>query len=156
MHEKHDKKSHQSDQSDQKKEVVDWQDVAKRAMADLDNYKKQAEKDKFEMLNIMKAGSLVKFMEVYDDLERALEYVEDAKAKEGVELVRDKFKSMLESEGMEALHVETGDAFDPMTMEAVSYEENEKVQDNNVIEMVETGLKYKDRIIKPAKVRVGK
>lgn len=136
-------------------EQVNWEDVAKRAMADLDNYKKQAEKDKFEMLNIMKAGSLVKFMEVYDDLDRALEHIEDEKAKAGVLGVQKKFKEMLEGEGLEQVEYSQGDAFDPNFAEAVSCEEHE-VGEGKVIKTVEVGLKYKDRVIKPAKVRVAK
>jgi len=135
-------------------ELVDWEDVAKRALADLDNYKKQAEKDKFELLNIMKAAALAKFMEVYDDLGRALEHVE-GEAKEGLLGVQKKFKDFLHSEGLEQIEFKKGDEFNPEFAEAVSHEENE-VGNGKVIETVEAGLKYKDRVIKPAKVRVGK
>jgi len=137
-------------------ESVDWQDVAKRALADLDNYKKQAEKDKFEMIRIVKGSALVKFLEIYDDLSRAIEFVEDEKTKQGLLAVKDKFLKMMESEGLETVIVEFGEKFDPMVMEAISYEDNELVKDNHVIEMVEAGLKVGDRVIKPAKVRVGK
>jgi len=146
-----DKKSKKK-QTDKK---VDWENVAKRALADLDNYKKQAEKDKFEMLNIMKAASLAKFMEVYDDLERSLEFIKNKEAKAGVEGVRKKFKEFLTSEGLETIEYKKGDEFNPEFAEAVSHEENE-IGNGKVIETTEVGLKYKDRVIKPAKVRVGK
>ncbi len=135
-------------------DAAGWEDVAKRALADLDNYKKQTEKDKFELLNIMKAVSLAKFMEVYDDLGRALEHVE-GEAKEGLERVQKKFKDFLHSEGLEQIEFKEGEEFNPEFAEAVSHEENE-VGNGKVIETVEVGLKYKDRVIKVAKVRVGK
>jgi len=138
-----------------KKEKINWEDVAKRAMADLENYKKQAEKDRFEILNIMKAASLAKFMEVYDDLKRSLDFIKDKEAKAGVVGVQKKFRDLLTSEGLETIEFKKGEEFDPEFAEAVSHEDNE-VGAGKVIETTEVGLKYKDRVIKPAKVRVGK
>jgi len=138
-----------------KKEKINWEDVAKRAMADLENYKKQAEKDRFEILNIMKAASLAKFMEVYDDLKRSLDFIKDKEAKAGVVGVQKKFRDLLTSEGLETIEFKKGEEFDPEFAEAVSHEDNE-VGAGKIIETTEAGLKYKDRVIKPAKVRVGK
>lgn len=151
-----DKKKDKKTKSDiPKVEKTNWEDVAKRAMADLDNYKKQAEKDKFEMLNLMKAASLVKFMEVYDDLDRSLEFIKDKEAKAGVAGVQKKFKDYLESEGLETIEYKKGEDFNPEFAEAVSMEDNE-VGEGKIIETTEVGLKYKDKVIKPAKVRVAK
>ena len=162
-----DKKKKEKKGKEEQIESVNWEDVAKRAMADLDNYKKQAEKDKFEMLNIMKAGSLVKFMEVYDDYRRAMDALtafkmhneEDMEAMKntmrGMLNIGKKFEDVFTSEGLEKIKYEEGDDFNPEFAEAISYEES-KVGQDKVIETLEVGLKYKDRIIKPAKVRVGK
>jgi len=146
MEKKKDKK--QDKKEENKPEQVNWEDIAKRAMADLDNYKKQAEKDKFEMLNIMKAGSLVKFMEVYDDYRRAMEALhafkmhneEDMEAMKntmrGMLNIGKKFEDVFTSEGLEKIKYEEGDDFDPEFAEAISYEES-KVGQDKVIETLE-------------------
>jgi len=134
---------------------VNWEDVAKRALADLDNYRKDAEKRQIEMVQFLKATSLIKFLEIYDDLTRAVEFVTDEKAKEGLMGVQQKFKDYLHADGLDEIEFKAGDEFNPELAEAVSYEENE-VGEGKVIETLEVGLKYNDRVIKPAKVRVGK
>lgn len=148
-----DKKKEQ--QPEEQPKAVDWEDVAKRAMAELDNHKKDAEKRQAEMVQFLKAASLIKFLEIYDDLNRAIEFVTDEKAKEGLMGVQQKFKDYLHQDGLDEIEFKKGDEFNPELAEAVSYEENE-VGEGKVIETLEVGLKYNDRVIKPAKVRVGK
>ncbi|KKW25676.1 MAG: Protein GrpE [candidate division Kazan bacterium GW2011_GWC1_52_13] len=150
MDKKHDKKSESA-----KEQLVDWEDVAKRAMADLDNYRKDAEKRQMEMVQFLKANSLIKFLEIYDDLNRAVEFVTDEKAKQGLLEVQKKFKDYLHQDGLDEIEFKAGDEFNPILAEAVSYEENE-VGEGKVIETLEVGLKYNDRVIKPARVRVAK
>lgn len=159
------------DSKKQDKPSVNWEDVAKRALADLDNYKKQQEKLRGEMTQFMNMMLLAKVLSVYEDLKRLLKGVQEAKfdtdkvpaevlhcqkgAMDGIESILKKFADVFKSEGLEPLEVEPGIEFDPNTMEAVSYEEN-KVGEGKVIGTFEAGLKHKDKIIKPAKVRVGK
>lgn len=148
--------SKQSDQSNQSQEKsTDWEDVAKRAMADLDNFRKDADKRQAEMVQFLKATSLIKFLGIYDDLTRAIEFVTDEKARAGLMGVQQKFKDYLHQEGLNEIEFKVGDDFNPEFAEAVSYEENE-VGEGKIIETLEVGLKYNDRVIKPAKVRVGK
>jgi molecular chaperone GrpE len=128
-----------------------WQ----RAVADLDNYRKDAERRNVEMVEFLRAGSVVKFLSIYDDLGRAVEFVTDEKAKQGLLDVQKKFKDLLRADGLEEIDQKAGEEYDPNLAEAVSYEENE-VGEGKVIETVEVGLKINGRVIKPAKVRVGK
>src|SRR3989344_1077001 len=151
MGKKHDKKSEEQP----KAQPVDWEDVAKRAMADLDNYKKDAEKRQIETVQFLKAHSLIKFLEIYDDLKRTVEFVTGEQAKQGLMVVQNKFKDYLHQDGLDEIEFKAGDEFNPELAEAVSYEENE-VGEGKVIETVKVGLKYNDKVIKPAKVRVGK
>jgi len=127
----------------------------KRAAADLDNYRKDAERRNVEMVQFLRAGSVVKFLDIYDDLKRAIEFVSDEKARAGLIDVQSKFKNLLHADGLEEIEPKAGEEFDPNTAEAVSYEENE-VGEGKVIETLEVGIKVGERVIKPAKVRVGK
>jgi|SRR5690606_9154766 len=139
----------------QPEKQIDWEDVAKRALADLDNYKKEAEVRNADMVEFLKAGTVVKFLDIYDDLKRATEFVSDEQAKAGLIEVTKKFKNILHSDGLEEIDVAPGEIFDPNLAEAISHEEHE-VGEGKVIETVEVGLKVGGRVIKPAKVRVGR
>lgn len=152
----------QKKQDQPESEPMDWEAKAaefeagwKRAAADLDNYRKDTERRSLEMMEFMKGSTVVKFLDIYDDLKRAIEFVADPKAKEGLVDVQNKFKALLHGDGLEEIDIEPGADFDPNLAEAVSYEEN-GVGEGKVIETVEVGLKINDRVIKPAKVRVGK
>lgn len=145
----------QEEQMNADDKQVDWEDVAKRALADLDNYKKEAELRNLEMVEFLKAGTVVKFLDIYDDLKRAVEFVSDEKAKSGLAEVANKFKNILHSDGLSEIELKEGDEFDPNLSEAVSHEEHE-VGEGKVIETVEVGLRVGSRVIKPAKVRVGR
>lgn len=141
---------------------TDWQAKAgeyeagwKRAMADLDNYRKDAERRNIEMVEFLKAGTVVRFLDIYDDLKRAIEFVPEGPAKTGLTDVQKKFKEILRADGLEEIELSAGAEFDPNMAEAISHEEHE-VGEGKVIETVEVGLKVKDRVIKPAKVRVAK
>ncbi len=139
------------------KEKINWEDVAKRAMADLVNYKKQQEQVRGEMTQFMSLTLMHKFLSVYDDLNRVVNMDDiPTNVKEGVQAIEKKFDEIFKSEGLEKISVKPGDKFDPNIMEAISYEDHDIYKEDAVIEQFEAGLKYKEKIIKPAKVRVGK
>jgi len=151
---------------------INWENIAKRALADLDNYKKQQEKLRGELTQFMNMALLTRFLNVYDDLTRVLNSVKNKKldpttipadvlqcqigVMEGIGNILKKFDEIFKSEGLERIEVNPGDKFNPETMEAISHEDHEEHKDDAVIEQFEAGLKYKNQIIKPAKVRVGK
>ena len=140
-----------------KKGKVDWEDIAKRAMADLVNYKKQQEQMRGEMTQFMSLTLMHKFLSVYDDLNRVINIGNIPKdIKEGIQAIEKKFDEIFKSEGLEKLSVKSGEKFNTNIMEAISYEENKNIAEDCVIDQFETGLKYKEKIIKPAKVRVSK
>jgi len=136
---------------------VNWEDIAKRAMADLANYKKQQEQMRGEMTQFMSITLMHKFLSVYDDLNRVVN-IDDipTNVKEGIQAIEKKFDEIFKSEGLEKISVKPGDKFDPNIMEAISYENDDTYKEDAVIEQFEAGLKYKEKIIKPVKVRVGK
>ena len=140
------------------KPAADWENIAKRALADLDNYKKQQEKLRGELTQFMNLALLARFLEVYNDLVRIAEAAKGAPdgITQGFENILKKFNEVFHSEGLEEITVKPGDKFNPETMEAISHEDHAEHKDDAVIEQFEAGLKYKNQIIKPAKVRVGK
>ena len=151
---------------------VNWENVAKRALADLDNYKKQQDKLRGEMTQFMSMALLTRVLDIYEDLKRMLAAIQNTKldpatipaevvscqkgAMDGVVNILKKFADVFKAEGLEPIEVKPGDKFDPATMEAISHEEHEEHKDDAVIEQFEAGLKYQDKVLKPAKVRVSK
>ena len=154
------------------KPSVNWEDIAKRALADLDNYKKQQEKLRGELTQFMNMALLARFLDINDDLSRVLHTVQNKKldpstippdvlqcqmgVMEGITNILKKFDEVFKAEGLDKIEVKPGDKFDPAIKEAISHEDHAKHKDDTVIEQLQAGLKYKDQIIKPAKVRVGK
>ena len=100
------------------------------------------------------------FLPVVDDLERALKNKpSDPEAEpwiSGIALILQKLMKTLDAKGVSALDVQPGDDFDPAFQEAVTHEEDPEYRDSQVIEVVQTGYKLKDRVIRPALVRVAK
>lgn len=132
-----------------------WQ----RSRAEFANYKKRTEREKEEMHAQVTGKILTHYLDIIDDLERALrdqpmESGSNAWA-EGINLIYIKLKAILESEGIEPIAAD-GITFDPNFHEAISYEENDDHQDGQVIEVVQRGYKLGDRVLRPAMVRVAK
>ncbi|MBN2585632.1 nucleotide exchange factor GrpE [Patescibacteria group bacterium] len=162
----------QAEAQPEEKPATDWENVAKRALADLDNYKKQQDKLRGEMTQFMSMALLTRILDIYEDLKRMLAAIQNTKldpatipaevvtcqkgAMDGVVNILKKFTEVFKAEGLEPIEVKPGDKFDPATMEAISHEEHDEHKDDAVIEQFEAGLKYQDRVLKPAKVRVGK
>jgi molecular chaperone GrpE len=129
-----------------------WQ----RAVAEFQNYKKRVDRDRESDKAIMKGDLIRRFLPVLDDLERALQNrpEEDAWAN-GIELIRRKLQSILESEGLKRIDAE-GAPFDPNFHEAISYESADGVESGRVIAVVQNGYMLGDYVVRPAMVRVAR
>lgn len=143
---------------------IDWQDVAKRALADLDNYKKQELALQGKRDRITAYRHAIDVAEIYSAHKRAMNALEltvddekITKIYKGMLDILVMYNKMLNRWGAEIFSVEQGEDFDPVSMEAVSYEDIE-VGEDKVIDTFEVGVRELEskEIIKPAKVRVGK
>jgi molecular chaperone GrpE len=141
------------------KEVAAYKDKWLRAEAELDNYKKRVHKERLEQLKYGYETLIRELLPVIDNLERAIEYSKKHSQKdslyEGVELTLKLLKKVIEGFGVSEIN-SIGQVFDPNLHEGVGIEEGEDYEDNVVIKEVEKGYLYKDRLIRPAKVIVGK
>ena len=131
-----------------------WQ----RERADFLNYKKRIEREQTQNGQNYKADLLKKYLVVMDDLDLAIRnkpqnHPEENSWVEGIELIARKFHSVLENEGLEKMECEGSD-FDPNLHQAISYEEHPDVESGKIIEVIQSGYKIGDRVIRPALVRV--
>ena len=132
-----------------------WQ----RARAEFANYKRRIEREQAEARDRIAGNTLIRFLGVMDDLERALkDRPSDGDAAswaEGIELIYRKLSALFIAEGVEEILAD-GTSFDPALHEALSHEESDEHAEGQVIEVVQRGYRMGDRVLRPALVRVAK
>ena len=149
-----------AENEDLRKQNEDYLDSLQRERASFANYKRRIDLDNASYAERLLAEHVKFFLPVVDDLERSLlhrpEDPDCAGWIAGVELILQKLLKSLEAKDVRPLDLKPGDNFDPNTQEAVTHEENDTYTDGQIIEVVQTGYKIKDRVIRPALVRVAK
>ena len=128
-----------------------------RLAAEFDNYRKRNERDRESRAARLQVDLVRPMLDVLDDLERVVAGGAEASAEtllEGTRLVEKKFRSVLESVGVEALDAE-GKAFDPEVMEALmTVPTEDEAEDDHVADVFQKGYRLGDTLIRPARVRV--
>lgn len=131
--------------------LAGWQ----RAQADFVNYKQRAEREKEEIGKLANSTLVLNLLPILDDLERALASVPDDLAEaswvDGIRLIDRKLRETLEAMGLSPIKA-IGEPFDPNIHEAVM---QGKGEEGMVIEELEKGYSFQDKIIRPTKVVVG-
>ena len=130
--------------------------LAQRAQADLVNYRNRASQEMEESKRIVKFGVISKFLNVADDLERAIGNIPsdmDENWSEGIILVLRGLENSLTLEGVEKIDA-LGESFDPNFHEALMYEERADTEEGIVVDVIQAGYKIKDRVLRPARVVV--
>ena len=139
----------------QEETISQYKDKMQRMQADFENYKKRSEKEKADFVKYANEGLILKVLEAYEDLERALEVKEDKNLREGVELIYKKMTKILEDEGVEAIETEH-QKFDPYKHEALMTENNEDYENNEIIQDLQKGYTLNSKVIRYSKVKVCK
>ena len=134
-----------------------WQ----RERADFSNYRKRVERDQAQLGDDIRAGVFKRFLELADDLERALKNRPAMEGEadqwaDGVEMIYHKLQTILESNGVTEVPAKEHDPFDPYIHEALSHDESPDHASGEIIEVVQRGYKIGERIIRPALVRVAR
>lgn len=130
-----------------------------RLMADFDNFRRRTLREKADLLKNGGEGALKNLLPVIDDFERALAALESSDdinaVKEGVELIYNKFKNYLETNGVTEIPA-TGEDFDTEIHEAITtFPAPTPEQKGKVIDCMTKGYKLNDKVIRFAKVVVG-
>ena len=139
----------------QEETIQQYKDKMQRMQADFENFKKRSEKERVEFVKYANEGLILKVLEAYEDLERALEVKEDKNLREGVELIYKKMTKILEDEGVEEIETEH-QKFDPYKHEALLTENNEDYENNEIIQDLQKGYTLNSKVIRYSKVKVCK
>jgi molecular chaperone GrpE len=131
--------------------LAGWQ----RAQADYINYKRRSEQEKEEVSQFANAILVLNLLPILDDWERALAAIPDDQADlswvEGIRLIERKLRGVLEAQGLSPIEA-VGQPFDPNLHEATM---QGKGKEGIVIEELQKGYKFRERVIRPSKVVVG-
>ena len=130
-----------------------------RAAADLENYRKRAQKEKEEAQRFGIEKLLRDLLPVVDNLERALEHAGHSEETQalatGVKMTLKLFQDALAKHGVKGFDSK-GKAFDPHQHEAMSQAENAELPVNTVLHEVQRGYTIHERLLRPAMVVVSK
>lgn len=128
-----------------------------RLAADFDNYRKRQESEREALIKYGMEQALKKMIEVADNFtraEKAMEKIEDCeKAKESFSVLHKQFKDSLDKLGLEEIKAE-GETFDPNIHEAVMQVPTDEHPEDTVIQEMQKGYKYGEKVLRPAMVSV--
>ncbi|WP_234032423.1 nucleotide exchange factor GrpE [Lentibacillus cibarius] len=129
-----------------------------RIQAEFDNFKKRTQKEKEADLKYKSEDIVKDLLPVLDNFERALQVEVTDETKnfaEGITMVYRQLKDALSNHGVKEIE-SVGKPFDPTIHHAVMQEEDEEAEPESVIEELQKGYYLKDRVIRPAMVKVNK
>ena len=126
-----------------------------RLQAEFDNYRKRAAREQQDYRDYALADALKAFLPILDSLDRAAksENPDVESYRSGVELIDRQFHDALSRLGVKPIEA-TGAQFDPNLHQAVQMVHTEEAPDNTVIDEMQRGYTLKDRLLRPAMVRV--
>lgn len=158
--------SHKSSKKSKHDELTEWKEKAAeindkylRLYSEFDNFRKRTLKEKLELSKTASEDIIVDLLPVIDDFERALKaaeaFEEQAPMFEGMELIYNKLKNILEKKGLKTLESKE-EVFDTDFHEAVTYipSPSEKLK-GKVVDEIEKGYLLGDKVIRFAKVVIG-
>jgi molecular chaperone GrpE len=132
-------------------------DRAARLQAEFDNFRKRNVKEQQDYRDYALAEALKSLLPILDSLDRALKTpsasIEDFRS--GIELIDKQFHDVLGKLGVQPVPAE-GERFDPNLHQAVQMVDTEHIADNHVIDELQRGYRLKDRLLRPAMVRVAR
>ena len=137
--------------------ATEYLDGWQRSMAEFTNFRKRQERER-ELARFETVGRIAKrYLPVVDDLERALNERptsgEGAAWSEGIELIYRKLMNILDAEGVTLIDAQN-QMFDPNLHEAVVQTESDEHESGQIIEVLQTGYKMGERVLRPAMVRI--
>ncbi len=130
-------------------ELADMENNWKRALADYRNLEKRVAEERELIAAFSNAALVTRLLSVVDNLEILSNHVNDA----GLVLILKEFKQILADEGLKEIDAMNAE-FDATIMEAVDTEEGK--EPNKVFEVVRKGYLLKNKLLRPARVKVGK
>ena len=132
-----------------------------RALADLENFKKRAARERQEATRFASEAMLTKLLPVLDNFDAAMAAASKGDGgsndslRTGVSMICSQLRSVLTEAGLEEIDA-AGKPFDPNWHEAISQQESADIPEGHVLAQVRRGYKFRDRLLRPASVVVAR
>lgn len=141
-------------------ELSESKDKYLRLYSEFENFRRRTSKEKLELINSANESLIQALLPVMDDFERAeqsmTEEADLKSVKEGLDLIYNKFKGVLEQKGVKKIEADKGSEFDVEYHEAITQipapEDDLK---GKIVDVVEKGYQLNDKVIRFAKVVTG-
>jgi molecular chaperone GrpE len=133
--------------------------MLKRSQADFINYRRRVEDERVQKAQEATRDLILKLLPVLDDFERALEAAsaeeKDSGWGKGVQLIERNLRSVLAGAGVQPIQAQ-GAEFNPWEHEALAHQPTDDAEEGSVLQVVRTGYKQGDRVIRPSQVVVAR
>lgn len=136
-------------------ELARIEDRYKRALADLDNYRKRASREVDRRASEVRESTIRDWLDVVDSVERAIQIEPQGPCREGLQAVMQQIDSVLAREGVTRTGA-PGEEFDPERHDAVATRPGDGTAPHTVVEVPRSGFALGDRVIRPAQVVVAR
>jgi molecular chaperone GrpE len=131
------------------------EDRYKRALADLDNYRKRAAREMETRVTAAQEAIIGDWLNVVDSLERAVQMEANGPCRDGLAAVLEQVNSVLAQEGVHRISA-PGERFDPQRHAAIAVEDSAEAPDQTILAVQRSGFALGDRVIRPAQVVVAR
>ncbi|MED5307048.1 MAG: nucleotide exchange factor GrpE [Bacteroidota bacterium] len=136
-------------------EISNLKDKYLRLAAEFENYKKRTTKEKLDSINYGKESIIKPLLTILDDFERANKNIK--KDNEGYILINQKIIDIFSKHQLKKIQIENEEIFDVEKHEAISsLDVKDKNKKGKIVEVIESGYKLGEKIIRYPKVIIGK
>lgn len=128
-----------------------------RSQAEFDNARKRAAREQQEFRDFAAAETIKAILPIVDSFERALQTSEKEKSefRGGIELIYKQLQDALTKVGVQPVPAK-GEPFDPRVHEAIEMVDTTEAPDHQILQELQRGYKLRDRLLRPAMVRVAR
>jgi molecular chaperone GrpE len=141
-------------------EISDLKAGWQRTQADFENYRNRTARERLELIQSANRDLIEQILPVLDNFDIALTHkpkdLENNEYIKGLEYTKIQLEQILSRSGLEKIPVKIGDQFDPTIHEAVEAIEDKKLKKDQIAQIVSSGYKLNNALIRPAKVKVAK
>ncbi len=148
-----------NDQTAEINEADALKDEILRLKAEFQNFQKRMQTEKADSAKFANGELIMNLLPVLDNFKRAAQHAPKTDDKTisnwevGIQAIARQFEDILQGFGVIEIETVPGQAFDPRLHEAISHEKSEHENDT-IAQIVETGYMYKDKVLRPAKVKI--
>jgi molecular chaperone GrpE len=136
-----------------------FRDLALRSQADFENYKKRSAREKEDAIKYANSSLLERLVGIIDNFELGLAAAKEQRADSpiysGMVLVQKQLNDLLAENGLQPIEAD-GEMFDPNLHEAIAHEPSDQFPEGTVVRQTRRGYRFKDRLLRPAKVVVSR